>query len=227
MCLYVYDPVITQILWPALTKFDRGVQTALSYKVPTHLHRNRSLGRKGGLRKHPAQGEVVVRSLKITGTKWDATWISYPQQSFAQISASITKHKSVESAGRGEGRLTELFGLLSLRNSRAWPQLQKAAERPGLKGGEEIPPSGLCRPRPLELLHGQSWPGQSKVLLPSQRAETVGRIYLPLHTELRSTCTNRQPVSSLASQEPAELKSTWQILLHLTCLLPKNAVTSI
>lgn len=162
MCLYVYDPVITQILWPALTKFDRGVQTALSYKVPTHFHRNRSLGRKGGLREHPAQGEVVVRSLKITGTKWDTTWVSYSQQSFAQISASITKHKSVESAGRGEGRLTELFSLLSLRNSRAWPQLQKAAERPGLKGGEEIPPSGLCRPRPLELLHGQSWPGQTE-----------------------------------------------------------------
>lgn len=47
--LCVYDPVLMQIHWPALTKFNREVQTALSYEVPIHLQRNRSLGRRGGL----------------------------------------------------------------------------------------------------------------------------------------------------------------------------------
>lgn len=47
--LYVSDPALIQILWPALTKFDREVQIALSYPVAIHLQRNRSSGRKGGL----------------------------------------------------------------------------------------------------------------------------------------------------------------------------------
>lgn len=45
--LYVSDPVLIQILWPALTKFNREVQIVLSYQ--NNLQRNRSLGRKGGL----------------------------------------------------------------------------------------------------------------------------------------------------------------------------------
>lgn len=35
--LYVYEPVIIQIFWPALTKFDRGVQITFSYKVAAHF----------------------------------------------------------------------------------------------------------------------------------------------------------------------------------------------
>lgn len=35
--LYVYGPVIVQIFWPALTKFDRGAQITFSYRVPAHL----------------------------------------------------------------------------------------------------------------------------------------------------------------------------------------------
>lgn len=73
MSLYVDDPVIVQILWPALTKFNREVQIALSYKVPTHFHRNRSSGGKGGLHKHPAQGQAVVQALRVLGTKQDTT----------------------------------------------------------------------------------------------------------------------------------------------------------
>lgn len=49
MSLYVSDPVLVQILWPALTKFNREVQIAVSYQVPIHLQRNRILSRKGGL----------------------------------------------------------------------------------------------------------------------------------------------------------------------------------
>jgi len=60
LSLCVYDPVIIRIFWPALTKFGRGVQIALSCKVSTHFPKGRSLGRKGGLCKHPAQEEVVV-----------------------------------------------------------------------------------------------------------------------------------------------------------------------
>lgn len=209
--LYACDPVIVQILWPALTKFDRGVQIALSCKVPTHFHRDGSLGRKGGLRKPPTQGKGVVRSLRILGTKQDTAWIPYSQQNFTQSSGSITKHKSLETAGRAEGRLTKLFGLVFLRTSRAWPQLRKGADRPELKGGEESHPSGLCLARLLERLQGQGWPGRGKVLLPSQRVETLGRVNLPLHAELYLTCRNRQPVpsliSSLSSQEPDKLKN--------------------
>lgn len=47
--LYVSDPVLVQILWPALTKFNKEVQIALSYQAAIHLQRNRSSGRKGGL----------------------------------------------------------------------------------------------------------------------------------------------------------------------------------
>lgn len=140
--LYACDPVIVQILWPALTKFDRGVQIALSCKVPTHFHRDGSLGRKGGLRKPPTQGKGVVRSLRILGTKQDTAWIPYSQQNFTQSSGSSTKHKSLETAGRAEGRLTKLFGLVFLRTSRAWPQLRKGADRPELKGGGRKPPLG-------------------------------------------------------------------------------------
>lgn len=143
MCLCMCRTII-QILWPALTKFDRGVQIALSYKVPTHFHRDRSSGRKGGRHKHPAQGKAVVWSLQILATKQGTPWVSFSQQSFTQSSESSTKHSSVESAGRGEGRLTGLFGLGFLRNSRAWPLLQKGAERPERKGGEASCPSGLC-----------------------------------------------------------------------------------
>lgn len=141
--LYPYDPVIVQILWPALTKFDSRVQIALSYKVPTCFHRDRSLGRKGGLRKHSTQGKVVARSLKMLGTKQGTKCISYSQQSFTRSSKSTTKHKSVETAGRGEGRLVEWFVLVFLRNSSAWPQLQKGADGPELKGGEGRPLGAL------------------------------------------------------------------------------------
>lgn len=107
------------------------------------------------------------------------------------------------SAGTDEGSLTELLVLTLLRNSSTWPQQQRSAERPELEGGEESHPSELC------LVQDRA--GQGKVLLPSQKVETMGRAHLSLHTELHFTCRNLQPASSLviilSSQEPAELKT--------------------
>jgi len=62
----------------------------------------------------------------------------------------MLKHKSVESAG--EARLTELFALVFLRNTRDWPQLQKGAD--SREEVEQRIPSGLCL---AQLLHAYSY----------------------------------------------------------------------
>lgn len=120
-----------------------------------------------------------------------------------QSELRINHKTSVKSAGRDEGSLTELLVSVLLRNSHIWPQQYRSAERPELEVGEESHPSGLCLV--------QDTAGQGKVLLPSQRVETTGRVHLSLHTELHFTRRNLQPVSSLviilSSQELSELKT--------------------